>query len=252
MDHLRFQSNQTAAAYVADGLDHETQEAFELHMMSCADCVQEVEVWRSLQGQLAANTTAVQECEGHEAHTHEAHTHEAHTHAAQPADHTRRRASAPGRARASASGASAGSLARARLAAVLIGVGLVGGGAGGWYARSAQGPWSDAERVDFYSLPAVTRGGEECSVVKLGPHASVLEVRVPGLGNPKTQQLVVRDSEGHDLTPADYRVRAQDDGSWLVRVRADMVRQQGLRFRLLENGDDEGEPRGCIVSSPTE
>jgi anti-sigma factor RsiW len=241
MDHLRFQSNQTAAAYVADGLDHETQEAFELHMMTCADCVQEVEVWRSLQGQLAANTTAIEECQGHEGHAH----------AAPPVrQHTRRRASAsaPGKSTSSNGGGTAGSVARLRVAVVLIGVGLVGG-AGGWYARSAQGAWSDAERIDFYNLPALTRSAAECGIVKLGPRASVLAVRVPGLDS--KQQLVVMDTQLHDLTPADYSVRPQGDGSWLVRVRADMVRQQGLRF-VSRTADGDDEPRGCILSSPSE
>jgi hypothetical protein len=229
MDHLRFQSNQTAAAYVADGLDHETQEAFELHLMTCADCVQEVEVWRSLQGQLAANGTAVQQCETQDAR--ERTGHPAHQHARQPAPAQSPRAPA-----------------RFRLAAVLIGVGLVGG-AGGWYARSAQSPWSDAERTDFYNLPALTRGVTECSVVKLGPHASVLALRIPDLD--AKQQLVVMDTQLHDLPLADYSVRAQSDGSWLVRVRADMVRQQGLRF-VSRTADGDDNVRGCILSSPSE
>jgi Putative zinc-finger len=240
MDHLRFQSNQTAAAYVADGLDHETQEAFELHMMSCPDCVQEVEVWRSLQGQLAANAPCTHEGEGHEAHGH----------SAQPArEHARRRA--PARAATTTSSNNGGSgraLARFRLAAVLVGVGLASG-AGGWYARAAHGVLSDAERVDFYNLRVMR--GAECDVVKLGAQASVLAVRVPGLDLSKPEPLVLRDSQEHELTPADYSVRAQSDGSWLVRVRADLVRQQGLKFVSLTDKGDE-EPRGCIVSSPSE
>jgi hypothetical protein len=48
MDHTQFKTNQTAAGYVADGLDEGTQEAFELHMMGCSECVDDVEVWRSI------------------------------------------------------------------------------------------------------------------------------------------------------------------------------------------------------------
>src|ERR1700752_3541868 len=48
MDHMQFKANQTAAGYVANGLDESTQEAFELHMMGCSECVEDVEVWRAI------------------------------------------------------------------------------------------------------------------------------------------------------------------------------------------------------------
>src|SRR6185437_10298237 len=48
MDHIQFKANQTAAGYVANGLDESTQEAFELHMMGCSECVEDVEVWRAI------------------------------------------------------------------------------------------------------------------------------------------------------------------------------------------------------------
>jgi hypothetical protein len=46
--HEIFKVNQTAAAYVTRALDESIQEAFELHMMSCSECVEEVEIWRVL------------------------------------------------------------------------------------------------------------------------------------------------------------------------------------------------------------
>ena len=48
MDHIQFKANQTAAGYVANGLDESTQEAFELHLMGCSECVEDVEVWRAI------------------------------------------------------------------------------------------------------------------------------------------------------------------------------------------------------------
>src|ERR1700761_1822715 len=48
MDHMQFKANQTAAGSVANGLDESTQEAFELHMMGCSECVEDVEVWRAI------------------------------------------------------------------------------------------------------------------------------------------------------------------------------------------------------------
>jgi hypothetical protein len=46
MDHIQFKSNQSAAAYVANELDDQAQEAFELHMMGCSECINDVESWR--------------------------------------------------------------------------------------------------------------------------------------------------------------------------------------------------------------
>jgi hypothetical protein len=46
MDHMQFKSNQTAAAYVAHELDEHQQEAFEIHMMGCSECLNDVEAWR--------------------------------------------------------------------------------------------------------------------------------------------------------------------------------------------------------------
>ena len=46
MDHMHFKSSQTAAAYVAHELDEHSQEAFEIHMMGCSECLNDVEAWR--------------------------------------------------------------------------------------------------------------------------------------------------------------------------------------------------------------
>ncbi|MGH8260541.1 MAG: zf-HC2 domain-containing protein, partial [Steroidobacteraceae bacterium] len=56
MDHLRFKSEQTAAAYVADGLDPDTREQFELHLMACPECVEDVEGWRAIKHCLPGDT----------------------------------------------------------------------------------------------------------------------------------------------------------------------------------------------------
>src|SRR5262245_57961154 len=46
MDHMSFKANQTAAAYVAGELDELSQERFEIHMMGCSECLNDVEAWR--------------------------------------------------------------------------------------------------------------------------------------------------------------------------------------------------------------
>jgi len=43
---MSFKANQTAAAYVAGELDELSQEKFEIHMMGCSECLNDVEAWR--------------------------------------------------------------------------------------------------------------------------------------------------------------------------------------------------------------
>ncbi len=54
MEHIQFKANQTAAAYVAHELTGQQQEAFELHMMGCSECVNDVEAWRVIKTHLPA------------------------------------------------------------------------------------------------------------------------------------------------------------------------------------------------------
>jgi hypothetical protein len=58
MDHLRFKADQTAAVYVASGLDESAQENFELHLMSCPECVDDVEAWRAIEAHMPRAATA--------------------------------------------------------------------------------------------------------------------------------------------------------------------------------------------------
>ncbi len=58
MDHVQIKSNQIAASYVANGLDERTQEAFELHMMGCPDCLSDVEAWRAVKLHIPRETLA--------------------------------------------------------------------------------------------------------------------------------------------------------------------------------------------------
>jgi hypothetical protein len=54
MDHMQFKSTQTAAAYVAHELTDQQQEAFELHMMGCSECINDVESWRVIKHHMPA------------------------------------------------------------------------------------------------------------------------------------------------------------------------------------------------------
>ncbi|HYK25762.1 MAG TPA: zf-HC2 domain-containing protein [Steroidobacteraceae bacterium] len=247
MEHLRFKSEQTAAAYVAGGLDPTMQEQFELHLMSCPDCVEEVESWRALKGCLPLEAAQSQGGRAGVSRRPPAPavrpvsvlpTAKAAT--AQPT------APSPSPVISAAAAPAAGSsrAVRWRVAAALA-AGVIVGAAGGWYGRAQQGPSVRSESIGFYSLPPLMRGPSDCTAVRVGPQVTVLALRVPGVA--KEQRLVAVDSEGHDLASQDYSVATQADGSWLVRLRAEMVRDQGIRFEA-RSADGTVEPRGCVLA----
>jgi len=51
---MQFKASQAAAAYVANALSEHQQEAFELHMMGCSECVNDVETWRVIKTHMPA------------------------------------------------------------------------------------------------------------------------------------------------------------------------------------------------------
>jgi len=61
MDHRHFKTTQSAAAYVAGDLDEHQQEVFELHMMGCSECVNDVETWRVIKAHMPAAAAQAQQ-----------------------------------------------------------------------------------------------------------------------------------------------------------------------------------------------
>src|SRR6266403_643119 len=127
MEHTQFKANQTAAMYVANGLDEGTLEAFEMHMMGCAECVEDVEAWRAIKLNMPRSA---------------------------------RPALAPAAIHRSVHAAVGW-----RMAASLLIAGILGA-AGGWLGRAAQAPDLDSTQTVFFNVPAVTRGAEECTPLR--------------------------------------------------------------------------------------
>ncbi|MGH8226552.1 MAG: zf-HC2 domain-containing protein [Steroidobacteraceae bacterium] len=231
MDHLRFKSEQTAAAYVAGDLDPRSMEQFELHMMSCPECVEAVEGWRAIKSQLGRGAF------------------ETRASPAPPADEAlapvRRPARLPSETRRGPARPTHAAL-RWRLASMIT-LGLLAGAAGGWYLRTAEGPPLDGGSIGFYDLPPVTRGPANCVAVDLGPRVSLIALRVPGAL--ASEQLVAVGGNGRDLPPEAYSVRTQSDGSWLIRLEAATVRAHPIRLEA-RSADGTVDPRGCIAGTP--
>jgi len=141
MDHIQFKANQTAAGYVPNGLDESTQEAFELHMMGCSECVADVEVWRAIKFEMPRPSTSV-------------------------------RTLTPRRKLAAFSDW--------RMAASLVGAGVIGA-TGGWLGKATTATDLDSTRTVVFNLPSVSRGAGDCTVVRLASDTRLAVLRVPGI-----------------------------------------------------------------------
>ena len=141
MDHIQFKANQTAAGYVANGLDESTQEAFELHMMGCSECVADVEVWRAIKLEMPRQQGDV-------------------------------RTLTPRRKLAAFSDW--------RMAASLVGAGVIGA-AGGWLGKATTATDLDSTRTVVFNLPSVSRGADECTAMRLASDTRLAVLRVPGI-----------------------------------------------------------------------
>lgn len=205
MDHARFKANHTAALYVSGELDEQLQETFELHLMSCPSCVQDVEIWRAMSGGIRQQRGELLE----------------------------QRSRQPAQAVAWPIAASFALIA-------------IGSGAAGWYGRSLSGPSLDDEALAVFNLPPVTRSGADCVRLQVGSMTELVALRVPNAL--AGWQLELTDAQGKPLDGGSYAVRAQPDGSWLLRMRARQPAGELLRLQS-RAADGTSEPLGCILVS---
>jgi anti-sigma factor RsiW len=133
MEHIDFQASQTAAVYVAGGLDENTQEAFEIHLMDCTRCNEDVEAWRAIKLEMPKRCSETKK-------------------------RTEVRTGTLGRRFV---------INEWQIAASLVGVGVIGA-AGGWLGRATISSGVDPTQTVVFHLPAVSRGAGECTPIRLG------------------------------------------------------------------------------------
>lgn len=211
MDHAQFKAKQTAAVYVADGLDEHTLEDFEMHMMGCQECVEDVETWRAIKLNMPAR--------------------------ARPA----RAPAVLGRNTHAAVGW--------RMAASLV-VGGVLGSAGGWFGHESQAPNLDSTQTTFFNVPATTsRSGGDCTALRLAPDTKFAVLRVPGVS--RDRKVIAADAEKQELPATRYTSRLQPDGSQLVRIDTQALdgREVFLEARAADGfGEPLGCVTGEVIS----
>ncbi len=218
--HLRYKAEMTAALYVAQGLDPTAEEGFELHLMECPQCVDDVEAWRSIQKHMPLATAA-----------------------APAAAASASAAMAPVAAVATRSAAAQASFGHWRLAASLVGIALLGA-AGGWYGRARSAP--GLENIAFFNAAPLERGATECMALKFGTATQRIALRFAGLA--AERNVVALSSPGEELAARDYSARRQADGSWLVEFAPRALGGGALAFEARAAGHS-AEPLGC-VSAP--
>jgi len=206
MDHAQFKSKQTAAAYVADGLDDRMLEAFEMHMMGCTECVADVEAWRAIKLNM------------------------------------------PSRARPTKAPAFLGRTAQSamgwRMAASLV-VGVALGTTGGWFGHESQAPNLDSTQTAFFNVAAATRGGGDCTPLRMASDTRFAVLRVPGVEHDR--HIVALDADKHELPVSRYTSRMQPDGSHLLRIETQALDGREV-FLEARAADGSGEPLGCVTA----
>lgn len=208
MDHAQFKARQTAAVYVADGLDEQTLEAFETHMMGCSECVEDVESWRAIKLNMPRRATVAR----------------------------------PVRAPA-VFGRGAEPAVGWRMAASLLMGGTLGL-AGGWFGHQSQAPNLDSAQTTFFNVPAATRGGGDCTALRLAPETKFAVLRVPGVA--RDRKVILADAEKRELPASRYTSRLQPDGSQLLRIDAQALDGREV-FLEAHAADGSGEPLGCVT-----
>jgi len=211
MDHAQFKAKQTAAVYVADGLDERTLEAFEMHMMGCTECIEDVESWRAIKVNMPTRV---------------------------------RPARVPAVLGRNLHAAGVGHAAAGwRMAASLV-VGGVLGTAGGWFGHQSQTPNLDSTQTAFFNVPAATRGAGDCTALRLAPDTRFALLRVPGVS--RDRQVIAADAEKRELPASRYTSRFQPDGSHLVRIDTQALDGREV-FLEARAADGFGEPLGCVT-----
>jgi hypothetical protein len=197
---MHFKANQSAAAYVAHELDEHAQEAFEIHMMGCSECLNDVEAWRVIKTHMP-DAVVVEAARQFKKHW----------------------------------------WGGWGMAASFLGAMLVAG-VGGFYGGTLQRPSLDSSETAIFDMQPVTRSND-CKQLPLAGNTRAVVLRVTKIDSER--RPIATDLDGKELPASDYNVRAQRDGSWILRFDSDYL-QHASAYIVTRKADSEDESLGCI------
>jgi hypothetical protein len=203
MDHMQFKANQTAAAYVAHELDEYQQEAFEIHMMGCSECLNDVEAWRVIK------------------------THMPDAIVLEPARQFKKHW-----------------WGGWGMAASFIGA-MVVAAAGGFYGGTLQRPDLDSNETAIFDMQPVTRS-EGCTQLPVAANTRAVVLRMTRVDSER--RPIATNLDGMELAANQYNVRAQRDGSWVLRFQPEYLKQASAYIVTRKNGTED-ESLGCISAA---
>jgi len=203
MDHIQFKSNQTAAAYVAHELDEHQQEAFEIHMMGCSECLNDVEAWRVIKTHLP-DAVVLETARQFKKHW----------------------------------------WGGWGMAASFVGAVLVAA-AGGFYGGTHQRPNIDSSETAIFDMQPVTRS-EGCTQLPVAANTRAVVLRMTKVDSER--HPLATNLDGMELASNQYNVRAQRDGSWVLRFEPDYLKQASAYIISRKNGTED-ESLGCVSAA---
>jgi hypothetical protein len=203
MDHMQFKSNQTAAAYVAHELDEYQQEAFEVHMMGCSECLNDVEAWRVIKTHMP-DAVVMETARQFKKHW----------------------------------------WGGWGMAASFVGAMLVAA-AGGFYGGTFQRPNIDSSETVIFDMQPVTRS-EGCTQLPLAANTRAIVLRMTRVDSER--HPLATNLDGMELAANQYNVRAQRDGSWVLRFEPDYLKSASAYIVTRKNGTED-ESLGCVSAA---
>ena len=204
MDHMQFKANQTAAAYVAHDLDEIAQEAFEVHMMGCSECLNDVESWRVIK------------------------THMPDAVVLEPARQFKKHW-----------------WGGWGMAASFVGAMVVAAAGGGFYSGTLQRPNVDSSEIAIFDMQPVTRS-EGCTQLPLAANTRAVVLRMTKVDSER--HPLATNLDGMELQASDYNVRAQRDGSWVLRFEPSYLKRASA-YIVTRKAGTEDESLGCISAA---
>ena len=198
---MQFKANQTAAAYVAHDLDEIAQEAFEVHMMGCSECLNDVESWRVIK------------------------THMPDAVVLEPARQFKKHW-----------------WGGWGMAASFVGAMVVAAAGGGFYTGTLQRPNVDSSEIAIFDMQPVTRS-EGCTQLPLAANTRAVVLRMTKVDSER--HPLATNLDGMELQASDYNVRAQRDGSWVLRFEPSYLKRASA-YIVTRKAGTEDESLGCV------